>query len=90
MDDGVTAHRVPDERDLLRADLVDHGDDIVTERREVPIGAAEPRLAVASQVDRDDLIPLGEVVDLVSPVGAIACPAVDENHRWSLGTSSAP
>ena len=33
MDDGVTAHRVANECDLLRANLVDNGDDIVTERR---------------------------------------------------------
>jgi hypothetical protein len=79
MDDGVTAHRVTDERDLLRADLVDHGDDIVTERREIPVVAAEPRLAVASQVDRGDVIPLGEDVDLMGPIGAVAGPSVHED-----------
>ena len=48
VDDGVTTHRVANERDLLRANFLDHGDDIVTERREIPIGAAEPRLAMAA------------------------------------------
>ncbi len=85
MDDRVTAHRVADERDLLHAHFVDNGDDIVTERGEVPVGAAEPRLAVTSQVDRNDLIPLGKVVDLVRPVGPIASPAVHENDRRSFG-----
>ena len=72
VDDGGTAHRVAHERDAARADLVDHGDDIVTKRREVPVGASEPRLAVATQVDRDDVIPLGEVIDLVIPIRAVA------------------
>ena len=84
MHHGVTAHRVADECDLVRANLIDDGDDIVTERREGPIGTAEPRLAVASQVDRYDLLPLGQVVDLVSPIGAIACPAIHEYHRWPV------
>ena len=42
MDDGVTAHRVANEREPLRADVVDHGENIVAERREVPFVAAEP------------------------------------------------
>jgi len=42
VDDGVTTHRVANECDLLRTNLLDHRQDIVTERREIPIGAAEP------------------------------------------------
>jgi hypothetical protein len=32
----------PNEREPLRADVVDHGENIVAERREVPFVAAEP------------------------------------------------
>ena len=88
VDDGVTAHRVPDESDPVCAHLVDDRDDIVTERREIPIYAAQPRLAVSSQVYRDDLIALGQVVDLVSPNRAITSPAVHEDHRWSPATTA--
>jgi hypothetical protein len=84
MDDRVTAHRVTDERHPARTNLVDHGDDIVTERRKIPVVAAKPRLAVASQVDRDDAIPLDEEVDLVSPIATIARPAVHESHRRGI------
>ena len=87
MDHGVTAHRVANECDLVRANLIDDRDDIVTERREGPIGTAEPRLAVASQVDRDDLLPLGQVVDLASPIGAMSCPAMPNP---TAGPSPAP
>ncbi len=42
VDDGVTAHRVANQHETLRADVVDHGENIVAERREVPFVAAEP------------------------------------------------
>jgi hypothetical protein len=42
VDDGVTAHRVANEREPLRFDVIDPCENIVAERREVPFVAADP------------------------------------------------
>jgi hypothetical protein len=75
---------VPDERDVLGADLLDHGDNVVAEGREVPVVAPEARLAMAPDVERDDVVPLGQEVDLAGPVGAVAGPPVDQDDRESV------
>ena len=80
---------MPDERDVLGADLLDDGDDVVAERREVPVVAPEARLAVAAEVDGDDAVSLGEDVDLLGPGGAVARPAVHEDHRRGLAAGQA-
>ena len=77
--DGIAAHGVPDEGDVVGADLLDHGDDVVAEGREVPVASPQTRFAVATEVERDDLVPLGEEVDLAGPVGAVAGPPVDQD-----------
>ena len=75
---------MPDERDVVGADLLDHGDDVVAEGREVPVASPDTRLAVATEVEHDDLVPLGEEVDLAGPVGAVAGPPVDQDDRESV------
>jgi hypothetical protein len=72
---------MPDECDVPGADLLDGGDDIVAERGEVPVIAPDAGLAVATRVDGDDAVPLGEEVDLVGPVGAVARSSMDEHHN---------
>src|SRR5688500_18029804 len=84
MDHGVAAHRVADERDPVRLDLVDDGDDVVTEGREGPVRTAHPRLAMAPEVDRYDPAPFGQVVDLVRPIATVARPAMHERHHRSV------
>jgi hypothetical protein len=42
VDDGFTAHRAADEREPRHADVVDHGENILAERREAPVVATRP------------------------------------------------
>ena len=86
IDDDVPAHRVPDEDDVVRADLADDGRDVTAERRHGPRLAARSRLAVPGQVDRDDAVSRREARHLVDPVGPIARPAMDEDEARVAGS----
>ena len=80
---------MPYECNVPGADRIDDGDDVVAERREVPITAPGTRLAVATEVHGDDVVPLGEDVELPAPEGAVARPPVDEDHSGRIAVGAA-
>ncbi len=72
LDDDVATHRMADEHHVRQAEVIDHGDDVLAERRHGPGGPSLPGLPVAREIDRHDAMAVRERAGLFSPVGPIA------------------
>lgn len=80
---------MPHECDVPGADRLDGGDGVIAERRKVPVAAPGTRFTVATEVQGDDVVPLGKDVELPAPEGAVARPPVDEGHSGCIPVGAA-
>ena len=81
LDDDLAAHRVADQHEIVQVERVDDRGYVFAEGLHGPHGAVQARFAVPGQVDVHDPMRLGEVLDLLRPVTAVAAPAVNEHQR---------
>ena len=75
------AARAADDDDPRSRYLLDDGDDVVSERRQRPVGSADARRSVTAEVNATPPGGARTGARPGGPRGAIARPAVDQHHR---------
>ena len=74
-------HRVADDDGVAEVEALEHGGDVVAERAHAVAGGPGDRPAVSTEVDGDDPVPVGELLQLGCPHVGAQGDAVQQDQR---------